>query len=302
MSRSDALAIKAYLLTLPAVHAVPPANRMVFPFNQRILMVFWNALYNPDRRFVADPNKPADWNRGAYLVGALGHCEQCHTPRTLAQGLSDRSLAGAVQQGWDAWNITGDREHGIGGWSDAALEQYLSHGYAEGHGPASGPMAEAVTDSLRYLTPADIHAMVVYLRTVPARSSGVTLVANVPSAHAGSGLGARIFVQACVGCHTIGGAGRQNAIAALTGAHSVRDPAGSNLTQVMLNGSHIVNADGEAIMPGFGGGYTDAELAATADYVLGHFGGVHGAVTADAVGKARGAPVGGATSVKPPSS
>ena len=99
------------------------------------------------------------------------------------------------------------------------------------------------------------------------------MVSNVPSTHAGLGLGARIFVQACIGCHTLGGAGRQNPIAALTGAHSVRDPAGSNLTQVMLNGSHIVTADGEAIMPGFSAGYTNEELAATADYVLEHFGG-----------------------------
>ncbi|MBV8852963.1 MAG: c-type cytochrome, partial [Sinobacteraceae bacterium] len=51
MSDADALAIKAYLFSLPAVHAVPPANTLSFPFNQRWLMSFWSAFFNPNKRF-----------------------------------------------------------------------------------------------------------------------------------------------------------------------------------------------------------------------------------------------------------
>ena len=290
MSNDDALAIKAYLFTLKPVHATAPVNQMKFPFNQRVLMVFWNVLNNPDKRWTPDSGKPADWNRGAYLVQALGHCEQCHTPRNMMQGLSSRAYAGAPQQGWSAWNITNDRVHGIGGWSDAALVQYLGTGYADKHGPASGPMAEAVSDSLRYLTSDDIKAMVVYLRSIPARDDGVAIVDHVPSSQADHDLGGRLFAQACVGCHLLNGAGRQKNIAALAGAHSVGDPAGLNLTQVMLGGSHIETNDGEAIMPGFAGGYSDHEFAALSNYVIAHFGGRTGTVTDEAFAKARPAP------------
>jgi mono/diheme cytochrome c family protein len=56
MSRDDALAIKRYLFSLPPVKALPPPNRMSFPFDQRWLMVGWNLINNPDRRF--QPPRP----------------------------------------------------------------------------------------------------------------------------------------------------------------------------------------------------------------------------------------------------
>ena len=173
MTRDDALAIKAYLFSLAPVQATIPDNQFRFPFNQRWGMMFWNLLNNPDRRFQPDPAKSADYNRGAYLVDALGHCGECHTPRNLTMGLkTSRRFAGAEQVGWQAFNLTSDRTNGIGGWTDAQLEQYLSTGHADGHGPASGPMAEAVEYSMRYLKPEDIHAVVTYLRGIPAQPDG----------------------------------------------------------------------------------------------------------------------------------
>ena len=137
-------------------------------------MMFWNLLNNPDRRFQPDRSQSADYNRGAYLVEALGHCGECHTPRNFMMGMkSGKQLAGAEQVGWLAYNLTSDSTSMA--WAAGAtrsLEQYLSTGHADGHGPASGPMAEVVEDSLRYLTPEDIHAMVVYLRAVPAQPDG----------------------------------------------------------------------------------------------------------------------------------
>ena len=47
----------------------------------------------------------------------------------------------------------------------------LSTGHADGHGGAAGPMGEASDNSLTYLTPGDIHALVVYLRSVPAQDT-----------------------------------------------------------------------------------------------------------------------------------
>src|SRR5579871_6223383 len=172
ISDADALAIKAYLFSLPPVRATPPANTLSFPFNQRWAMMFWSALFNPDTRFAPDTSKSPEWNRGAYLAEALAHCGECHTPRNLAFALDNRrQFGGAVTAGWRAFNISSDRSTGIGGWRDEDLVSYLSVGHATGHGSASGPMGEAVDHSFSRLASEDIRAIVAYLRSVPPTTS-----------------------------------------------------------------------------------------------------------------------------------
>jgi mono/diheme cytochrome c family protein len=129
MSDADALAIKAYLFTLKPLHAPAPTNTLVFPFNQRNLMSIWSVFFNPDKRYEPNIERSPEWNRGAYLVEALAHCGECHTPRNLGFALNNRKkFAGAVQAGWRAYNITADRNGGVGAWSDADLVRYLSTG------------------------------------------------------------------------------------------------------------------------------------------------------------------------------
>ena len=281
ISDSDALAIKAYLMSLPPVAVTIPASTIHFPFNQRWGMIFWNLLNNPDARFQPDPTKPADYNRGAYLVEDLGHCGECHTPRNFMMATkSSAALAGAKQEGWLAYNLTSDPVTGLASWSDAQLAEYLSTGHADGHGPASGPMAEVVEDSLQYLTPADIQAIIVYLRAVPARSSGPAAVAanGVPPA-TGNMLGAGLFQDACEGCHLPNGEGRQSAWAALRGSQSVGDPDGWNIIQVLTQGTYIETAQGTMFMHPFTGAYTDNELAALGNYTISQFGFRQGSIT-----------------------
>ena len=74
MTDADALAIKAYLLSLGPTKTHVPGNELAFPFNQRWLMAIWSLLFNPDRRFEPNPAQSPDWNRGAYLVEAMAHC------------------------------------------------------------------------------------------------------------------------------------------------------------------------------------------------------------------------------------
>src|SRR5580693_4182399 len=161
MTDADALAIKAYLFSLPPVRAAAPANTLAFPFNQRWSLVFWSTLFNVDKRFEPNTAKSPEWNRGAYLAEALAHCGECHTPRSLALALNNRQkFAGAVTAGWHAFNITSDKGSGIGGWSDDEVFAYLATGHALGHGTAAGPMGEAVDQSLSRMAPSDIRALV----------------------------------------------------------------------------------------------------------------------------------------------
>lgn len=279
LNDADALAIKAYLFSIQPKNAPAPKNLLRFPFNQRWSMIFWNWLNNPDKRFQPVPARSEQWNRGAYLTEALGHCSQCHTPRSITYGLSHKAYAGAVQVGWRAYNLTSDKRYGLGGWTDEQLTSYLSTGKASGKGAASGPMAEAVEHGLRYMTQADITAMVTYLRSLPPIADGPVAqgmqpgMDNTLSAAARRGQG--LFAQACAGCHLPDGRGRQSGWAALGGAHSVSDPAADNLVQVLRGGTSLETGQGRVFMPGFSKTYTQEELAAMASYVLAHFGNTH---------------------------
>jgi mono/diheme cytochrome c family protein len=299
ISRDDVLAIKAYLLSLPPEHVANKDNSLSFPFNQRWGMAFWNLLFLNDRRFAPDPAQSAAVNRGAYLATALGHCGECHTPRNAAYGLeSNQEFAGEVQQGWHAYNITSDKRYGVGAWSDAQLASYLSSAHAEGRGSAAGPMAEAVENSLQYLTSEDVRALIAFLRTIAAQKSRDEVnSAQAPSTLSDADasrpkvprdeLGRHIFEGACVNCHQYNGDGRQTSYASLIGGRAAADPDGANMMQLMLSGAKYRFKDQNVYMPPFGTGYSDAELAAVANYVIAQFGGKTGRVTPEDVAKRR---------------
>jgi mono/diheme cytochrome c family protein len=302
LSRSDVLAIKAYLFSLPPIRQANRPNELAFPFNQRWAMGFWNAGFFKSRRFAADPSKSAQWNSGAYLATALGHCGECHTPRNLAFGLEHGSeLAGEEMQGWRAYNITADPKYGIGSWSDADIAQYLSTGHAEGHGSAFGPMGEAVAHSLQYLSAEDVTALVAYLRSVPARegrhpidvdarpapamaSTEVAPRGETGPAHA---QGLQLFAGACASCHQWNGQGEETRYATLLGTRGVNDSSGVNVTQAILQGVSLRIGDSDVFMPAFGAGYSNTEVAALTNFAIAQFGAKQGRVTADDVAKRR---------------
>jgi mono/diheme cytochrome c family protein len=292
LSRADILAIKAYLFSLPPVHAPARANDLSFPFNQRWTLSLWNALFLKKQRFVPEQGKSEAWNRGAYLATALGHCSECHTPRNSAFARkAGEDLAGAELQGWMAYNITSDKDHGIGAWSEQELADYLAKGHATGRGTASGPMAEVIENSLQYLTPEDISALVTYLREVKPQQVGVALpavaAAGNKTPNGTAGLGEQLFVGACAGCHLDNGQGRQTDYASLAGLRSVSDPHANNLTQVILHGSQLRVGAQHVFMPSFGRAYSDAEIAALSNYVVSHFGGQQGTLSVEDVAKRR---------------
>ena len=280
LADDDVLAIKAFLFSLKPVHSDVPKNALLFPFNQRWLMGIWSAMFASDRRFEPIPERGREWNRGAYLVEAAEHCGECHTPRNLMQAVDNRrKFAGAVVDGWRAYNISPLAAGGIGDWSDADLAHYLLNGHAEGHSGAGGPMGEAVDYSLAGLAPGDIDAMVTYLRSVPGAGSRDLPAGLAPpprtapeEVSADDAAGKRIFESACLSCHAWTGRGALHSAAALTGDRAVNDASGMNVMQTILAGRAESPAAARAMMPAFGAGYSDEEIAAVTNYVTGRFG------------------------------
>jgi len=292
----DVLAIKAYLFSLPVARASVPPNNLRFPFNQRWLMGIWAAFYNPDQRFQPLEDRSPEWNRGAYLVEALGHCGDCHTPRNVAQAPDNRrKFAGAIVTGWRAYNITPDPVSGIGTWSDDELAEYLRSGHAVGHGSAGGPMAEEVAASSSSLTSGDLHAIVTYLRGIPAVATPGLPAVKTEAASDSAKLsratpdprGTEIFEGACASCHGWSGASPLTSYATLTGSRAVNDPSAINVAQIVLSGQGTHLSERLVRMPAFGGAYSDTEIAAVANYVTARFGAAPSRLTARDVARLR---------------
>jgi mono/diheme cytochrome c family protein len=293
MTDADVLAIKAYLFSVPAVHAENLPNTLSFPFNQRWLMTFWSAFFNENARFRPNTAQSAEWNRGAYVAEALAHCGECHTPRNPAFGLDNRRKFAGAAYGWLAYNITSDRGTGIGSWSDDEVFDYLTKGHAVGRGTASGPMGEVVDHSLNLMDPADIRALVAYLRSVPAMASSepTTIAPPAPASPKEGGgisdaLGGKVFAQACASCHSWTGVSALSHFATISGSRAVNDPSATNVAQIVISGTRRFTPGGLS-MPAFGSTYTDTEIAAVANYGTGRFGSAASKLTAMDVAQLR---------------
>jgi mono/diheme cytochrome c family protein len=278
-----------------AVHGQNQRDTLPFPFNQRWTMMFWSWAFSPNTRFAPNTAKSAEWNRGAYVAEALAHCGECHTPRNLAFAPNNRrKFTGAVAAGWRAYNITSDRDAGIGSWSDEEIVAYLAKGHAVGRGTASGPMGEAVDHSFSHMVPADIRALVTYLRTVPALASvePATIAPPAPASPKEGGgvadaLGRKVFQQACVSCHSWTGVSALSPVATISGSRAVNDPSAINVAQIVISGTQRFTSSAMS-MPAFGGTYTDTEIAAVGNYVTGRFGSAASKLTARDVADLRG--------------
>ena len=303
IAERDVLAIRAYLNTLAPIHYTPPRNDLKFPFNQRWLLFFWKLFNFQEGRFVPDPKQSPQWNRGAYLVEGLAHCEECHTPRNFMQGLktSDR-LSGEVQAGWHAFNITPDKTSGIGNWSDDDLVHYLSVGVAPGRANAAGPMAEVVSDSTQFLTNEDLRSIGVYLRSVPPVAGGDTRprdqwgkpaddVTQLRGTAPVGVNGAQLFIGNCASCHDWSGRGigGDAALAYPSLIHNsvVGANNASNLALVVLHGVTRNTKTANVLMPGFGNQLNDEQIAAIVNYVTQHFGNPRATLTAGDVAQLR---------------
>jgi mono/diheme cytochrome c family protein len=244
-------------------------------------MIFWSAVFNENSRFRPNTGQSAEWNRGAYLAEALAHCGECHTPRNFAFAIDNRNkFAGAVTVGWYAFNISSDKGFGIGAWSDDELRSYLSTGHASGRGTAAGPMGEAVDQSFKDIVSSDIGALVTYLRSVPPIASpdlSAKLAAPAPaSPKQGNAtadvVGKRVFEGGCVHCHDWTGVSQLSPFATIAGTRGVNDRTATNVVQIVISGTTRHTPDGVISMPAFGGAYSDAEIAAVANYVTARFG------------------------------
>jgi len=171
MTDKDALAIKAYLFTLPKASIQDKPHEVSAPLSWRWLQWGWRALFFDDEPYSPAPNASEKVARGGYLVEALTHCGECHTPRN-SLGAPDKELylAGTID-GPDREivpNITPDDGTGIGDWSEADIAGLMKSGMLPDFDNVQGSMAEVIDHSLSKLTDDDLAAIAAYLKSIPA--------------------------------------------------------------------------------------------------------------------------------------
>lgn len=174
MHDEDIVALMAYLRSVPAVPRKNLAHELPWYMRFRIVNYVWKLLFHSATPFASRADKSPLWNRGAYLVNAVSHCGECHTPRnTFGALIEDRHLAGnpSGPDGDPVPNITPDLEAGIGRWSAHEIAQYLQSGLDPEGDFAGGAMVDVIDQSLSRLSASDIQAIVVYLRDLPARKT-----------------------------------------------------------------------------------------------------------------------------------
>ena len=274
VTQDDALAMFAYLQSLPSVHLPSTAPTLEFPYSVRDSLTAWRALYFKEGVFKPDPNQSTQWNRGAYLVQGLGHCNECHAARDSLGGTpQDMHLTGGhiPQQNWYAPDLSTRQNGGLQAWNEQDIVDLLKTGQSS-KSTAFGPMADVVASSTQHMTDDDLRAVATYLGSLPAR----TLAPEEPSPFNAKALvqqGEKIYAQQhCADCHGKDGNGIAGIYPPLNGNSSVTEPSGLNATRAVLLGGFapLTAANPRPYsMPPFAQQLNDADVAAVVSYIRG---------------------------------
>jgi mono/diheme cytochrome c family protein len=178
MAAADLGALVSFLRTVPPVRRANQPKRITVPLFESVFLPAWLAAFAP-RETPPAAAPTAGVPRGEYLVRAVAHCGECHTPRTMTMATDNsRFLAGNPRGPEDAEvpNITPDRATGIGTWTVEEIAEYLGTGTRPDGDIAGGLMAEVIEGTLagyKDLTKADRLAIAQYLKSIPAVSNTV---------------------------------------------------------------------------------------------------------------------------------
>jgi mono/diheme cytochrome c family protein len=291
ITREDSDALYAYLRTVPPVQQPNREHALRFPYNTQAALALWRALFFRPGTHRPDPTKSAEWNRGSYLAHGLGHCNACHGGRNLFGATrGSLELSGGVSpiDKWYAPSLATSAEAGVAEWETQHIVDLLKTGVSA-RGSALGPMAEVVFRSTQYLDDADLHAMAVFLKSLPQSAASAPLAAVAPAA-ATLERGRTVYRERCEGCHGPQGEGARGAYPALAGNRAVLMNPPVNVVRAVLSGGFQPATAGNPRpwgMPPFGHVLDDADIAAVVTFIRNQWGNRAAAVSANEVQRLR---------------
>jgi len=299
VKRADVDDLFAYIKSLQPIKQPNRPHELAFPYNQRRLLIGWRALYFKPGEYQDDPAQSPQWNRGAYLVQGLGHCDACHSARNMMGAITDMGeIAGGLipVQNWYAPALNSNRETGLGDWQIDEVVDLLKTGVSA-RGAAFGPMAIVVHDSLQYVSDADLTGMALYLksqtqRNAPAEPAQVRVTDK--QAEALIEQGGKVYEKHCAECHQKQGEGVPRIYPPLVNNESIAMRHPINGIRIVVNGGFPPSTQGNPRpygMPPFGHLLSDYEIAAVVSYVRQSWGNHAPPVSPAEVASARGVPV-----------
>lgn len=280
ITRDDTDAMFAYLISVQPVQQANRPHALKFPYNTQAALAVWRALFFSPEQFEPLKQQSDEWNRGAYLVKGLGHCQACHAPRNVFGATQSKlGLSGGLipMQNWYAPSLYSPAEAGLQDWPIEEIMQLLKSGKTA-HSSTLGPMAEVVFSSTQFLKQKDLRAIAHFLKELPRQENAKE--DRKLSTTEGQQIGQSLYLNQCAQCHGDHGEGRGD-YPALAGNRTVIMNSSVNLVQIILSGGFAPTTEGNPRpygMPPFGHTLSDSEVAAVATYVRNAWGHKAGAV------------------------
>ncbi len=163
MTDQDIADLWAFWQSLPHSDRTNDTHDLTLIAQWRRPLGFWKMLYFPTK-WQAAPTLSDVEARGHYLVQALGHCAECHTPRDIFGGLQvSEWMQGAPNPSGKGVIPAITREKLK--WSADDIAAYLKSGFTPEYDVAGGKMAEVI-ENLAHLPNEDLNAIGAYLTSI----------------------------------------------------------------------------------------------------------------------------------------
>jgi mono/diheme cytochrome c family protein len=287
----------------PAAVANRP-NDVVFPLSMRWPLTFWRWFFAPTPKpFAASSGLDSELAQGAYFVEGLGHCGECHTPRSVAMQMKATTpaegiayLSGAVIENYFAPSLRSSGPGTLGAWGEQELAQFLETG-ANAQGIVFGSMSDVIIHSTQYMTPADALATAKYLKALknPGEESATRFTYDATEHLAlkngdASKPGARIYLDNCAACHRPDGVGYERVFPRLAGNPVVQAGNARSLISIVLDGSQTprtASTPARFTMPRFAWRLSDKDVADVVTFIRKSWGNSASPVSPDDVTKTR---------------
>jgi alcohol dehydrogenase (quinone), cytochrome c subunit len=287
----------------PAAVANRP-NDVVFPLSMRWPLTFWRWFFAPTPKpFAASSGLDSELAQGAYFVEGLGHCGECHTPRSVAMQMKATTpaegiayLSGAVIENYFAPILRSSGPGTLGAWGEQELAQFLETG-ANAQGIVFGSMSDVIIHSTQYMTPADALATAKYLKALknPGEESATRFTYDATEHLAlkngdASKPGARIYLDNCAACHRPDGVGYERVFPRLAGNPVVQAGNARSLISIVLDGSQTprtASTPARFTMPRFAWRLSDKDVADVVTFIRKSWGNSASPVSSDDVTKTR---------------
>ena len=279
ITRGDTDALWIWMMKQSPVEVANKPGEMQFPFNVRPAVALWNALNRPAAKEF-DLSSGDELLRGKYLVDTLGHCAECHSPRSKLTFAMDTSryLEGSIIEGSYAPALTPEALKARG-WNKEDLVQFFRTGVAP-QGVMTFRMASVLDHSTSRMAEKDVRAMAAYLTQNQDMPGPKIIKAAEGQINV---KGENLYLGLCAGCHGAQGDGQPHSSVPMSTNTTAMFPTPINLIRVIREGvaeRDLAHGERMQTMPGFADKLGNEEMADLVNYMRQTWGGQPGNVTA----------------------